>query len=115
MPQLPNPSDAALDILNRLQDLSSQACNELLNVRIQVSDMEDENDGAGICQSGKGGKLFITPLGLINNILAGSGNARVALIVEDNGTVIGFTKHPKSVQASPKSQTPVPDETKNHH
>lgn len=91
MPENLNITDAALQLLNNLQAADPTACAELITHKVQVPDVIADHADF-ICQTARGGKTHMSALGLLNSVLVKSGNAKIAAIVDDDSTVIGFTK-----------------------
>lgn len=86
----PTITDHALSMLNQLQEMDPAACAALVTHRIQVPEGTAGKDL--ICQTARGGKTYLSVMGFLNSLLTKSGNAKIAAIVEDDETVVGFVK-----------------------
>ena len=98
-------TDHALQLLNDLQQGDPTACAELVSHRVAAPESIATRKDF-LCQTARGGKAMLSVLGLINSLLLKNGNSKVAAIVDDDGTVIGFTKH--VVTKSPALVNPAP-------
>lgn len=91
MPEKLSTTDIALELLNRLQAADPQACATLVSHKVQVPAVIADSDDF-ICQTARGEKFNLSVLGLINSVLVRGGDQKLAAIIDDDGTVIGFTK-----------------------
>ena len=98
-------TDHALQMLNTLQGQDPAACAALVTHKVQVPEAIADHDDF-ICQTARGGKTHLSVLGFINSLLVKTGNPKIAAIVEDDDTVIGFTKRIVEKPAAPASTPP---------
>lgn len=109
MPEKTSITEVALQLLNQLQESDPTACADLVSHKTPVADaIADHKDF--ICQQVRGGKVNLSVLGLINSVLVKSGEPKLAAIIDDDGTVVGFTKR---VATPTVSVPPSPPSTKN--
>ena len=99
MPETLSITDHALQLLNTLQGQDPAACASLVTHKVQVPDTIADHDDF-ICQTARGGKTNLSVLGFLNSLLVKTGNPKIAAIVEDDDTVVGFTKR-LAVSAAP--------------
>lgn len=97
-------TDQVLGLLNALHASDPVATSDLVTHKVAVSDTIADGPDF-ICQSARGGKAYLSVLGLLNSILVKNGSAKLASIVDDNQKVVGFTKHFTPVKEAP-AQTP---------
>ena len=109
MPEKLSITDTTLELLNRLQTAEPQACADLVTHKVQVPNVIADSDDF-ICQTARGDKFNLSVLGLINTILTRVGDQKLAAIVDDDGTVIGFTK--RFVEKSTPPAPPAPATSK---
>lgn len=84
-------ADIALELLNRLQAADPQQCAALVTHKVPVPKIIADSDDF-ICQTARGDKFNLSVLGLLNSVLSRDGEFKIAAIIEDDGTVVGFTK-----------------------
>ena len=110
MPDIPSEklslTDYALQLLNTLQLHDPEACASLMSHKVQVSEAIASHPDF-VCQTARGGKVQLGMLGMINGLLTKSGNPKVAVIVDDDGAVIGFTKRLIEKPVSPAPIVPA--------
>lgn len=106
MPENLSITDHALQLLNTLQSQDPSACGTLVTHKVQVPEAIANHEDF-ICQTVRGGKTNLTVLGLVNSLLVKTGNPKVAAIVDDDGTVIGFTKRFVEKTPAPPVQPPA--------
>lgn len=108
MPENLSITDHALQLLNTLQSQDPTACADLITHKVQVPEAIADHDDF-ICQTVRGGKTNLSVLGLVNSLLVKAGQQKLAAIVDDDGTVIGFTK--RIVEAKPAAPVTPPAAT----
>jgi hypothetical protein len=92
----PSLTQSAVDTLNQLLQLDKDACAELLACRAKVN--KDVAGHPHIRVQGDGDKSRLGILGILNGVLAGAGQDRVAMITDENSGCLGFIAQPKPVK-----------------